>query len=314
MEFLKKVLVVFLMVIVVVSPCSSVVHAVGPTYEDMDDTYYTHGDVTVYAGPDYESQVLTVISDNVPVHVIGKYSNGWYRINIGAIGYVKIDSVTTSWDRASNITNKQQTAAAQNAAKAGYTFHNLVLNDEKRIKKDVFNSYIGSKNMTFAVVDDMVGVSFKYLFKDPVKSDIRLNFNRTVTNNGDGSQTIELLSAGDTQLYGQLAIFQISTGYDKEADIYIWDMDEDEYVFQGTVYSEKSEYAYFVTTQISNMKIISVETERSLTDTQRKKMNNIAMGVKYLGYDEKDYYNMIGSRLRKDTEYVDFNYNGNKKS
>ena len=45
----------------------------------------------------------------------------------------------------------------------GYTFHYMVLNDKKTIKKDIFNSYIGQKAILFAKIDDELAVSFKML-------------------------------------------------------------------------------------------------------------------------------------------------------
>ena len=52
----------------------------------------------MYAEPTYTSTVLTTIAANVPVRVVGSYSNGWYRINIGVIAYCKMDSLTTAGD------------------------------------------------------------------------------------------------------------------------------------------------------------------------------------------------------------------------
>lgn len=280
----------------------------GPDFEKMEDTYYTNGVVTVYMGPDYESQILTYIQDNMPVRVIGKYSNGWYRINIGVIGYVKMDSLTTAWDRSNTVnSSKQAGAALATANEIGYSFHNMVLNDQKVIKKDIFNSYIEDKTILFAAFDDQVAVSFKMVYPDKVKDNVDLNFTKFVSDNvaGDG-QTIELLAPLNLKLYGQVAIFQIRIGYDQSAEIYIWDMENEEYVYQSTVYSEFSEYAYFTTTQIANMKIIHEETERSLSDKLRAKMTNIRRGIKYWDYDDKEYRSMIGSKLRKDTEYVDY--------
>lgn len=279
----------------------------GPDFEKMEDTYYTNGTVTVYMGPDYESPVLTYIQDNMPIRVIGKYSNGWYRINIGVVGYVKMDSLTTAWDRSNTVnSSKQAGAALATANEIGYSFHNMVLNDQKVIKKDIFNSYIEDKTILFAAFDDQVAVSFKMVYPDRVKNNVDLNFTKIVTDNAGDGQTIELFAPIDLKLYGQVAIFQIRVGYDQCADIYIWDMDDQEYVYQSTVYSEFSEYAYFTTTQISNMKIIHCETERSLSEKLREKMANIRRGIKYKKYDEKDYRDMIGSKLRKDTEYVDY--------
>ena len=71
------------------------VYAKGPTYTPMQDVYYTKEACVVYAEPTYTSTVLATIGANIPVQVVGAYSNGWYRINIGVICYVKMDSVTT---------------------------------------------------------------------------------------------------------------------------------------------------------------------------------------------------------------------------
>ena len=68
------------------------VYAKGPTYTPMQDVYYTKEACVVYAEPTYTSTVLATIGANIPVQVVGAYSNGWYRINIGVICYVKMDS------------------------------------------------------------------------------------------------------------------------------------------------------------------------------------------------------------------------------
>lgn len=304
-----KFLVILLLGILLINsqPMIGIASGKGPDFVEMNDTYYTKGTVTVYSGPDYKSAVLTYIQDNMPVRVIGKYSNGWYRINIGVIGYVKMDSLTTAWDRAATVNSSTQAGAAlATANELGYSFHNMVLNEQKVIKKDIFNSYIEDKTILFAAFDDQVAVSFKMVYPDRVKHDVDMNFTKLVTDNPGDGQTIELLAPANVKLYGQVAIFQIRVGYDQSADIYIWDMDNDEYVYQSTVYSEFSEYAYFTTTQISNMMIVHTETERSLSDKLREKMANIRKGIKYKKYDEKDYRDMIDSKLRKDTEYVDY--------
>ena len=71
-------------------------HAKGPTYTAVQDVYYTKENCVVYAEPTYTATVLTTLGANLPVQVIGEYSNGWYRINIGVICYVKMDSVTSA--------------------------------------------------------------------------------------------------------------------------------------------------------------------------------------------------------------------------
>ena len=163
------------------------VQAQGPTYTQLNDVYYAVEGCTVYAEPTYTSTVLTTIAANVPVRVVGSYSNGWYRINIGVIAYCKMDSLTTAGD-VGVITAKDTQAyyAKQTADQLGYTFHYMVLNDKKTIKKDIFNSYIGQKAILFAKIDDELAVSFKMLYADPVKQDINLNYTRAVTVNGDG--------------------------------------------------------------------------------------------------------------------------------
>ena len=137
------------------------VYAKGTTYTQMEDVYYTKEGCVVYAEPTYEATVLTTIGANVPIRVIGLYSNGWYRINIGVIAYCKMDSLTS----AGNIgivspTDKQAFYAKQTADELGYAFEYMVLNKEKKIKKDIFNSYVGQKVILFAKIDDMTAVSF----------------------------------------------------------------------------------------------------------------------------------------------------------
>ena len=71
--------------------------AKGPTYTAMQDVYYTKDNCVVYAEPSYTSTILTTLSANLPVKVIGAYSNGWYRIEIGVICYVKMESGAVAW-------------------------------------------------------------------------------------------------------------------------------------------------------------------------------------------------------------------------
>lgn len=285
------------------------VHAQGPDYTQLNDVYYTVEGCTVYAEPTYTSTVLTVIGANVPIRVVGFYSNGWYRINIGVIAYCKMDSLTTAGDiGVVNEADKQAFYAKQTADELGYEFHYMKLNDKKTIKKDIFNSYIGKKVILFAKIDDQTAVSFKMLYADPVKKDISLNYKSTVTINGDGSRSVELTIEDSRALTGQIAIFQFKTGYDKAVDMYVWDMNNGEYNLMNTYYTEFSEFAYAPVTQISNIKYTEAEVMNSLNDDMRTKMNNIRKGIKYLTYDEKDYRNALTSRLRKDTEYVDYQY------
>lgn len=283
--------------------------AKGTTYVQMEDVYYTKEGCVIYAEPSYTSTVLTTIEANVPIRVIGCYSNGWYRINIGVIAYCKMDSLTT----AGNIgvispTDKQAFAAKQTADELGYAFEYMVLNKEKTIKKDIFNSYIGQKVILFAKIDDMTAVSFKMLYADPVKKDISLKYTKTATESTGGGRTIEYILEDSTELRGQIAIFQFMVGYDKAADMYIWDINNSEYNMMNTYYTEFSEFAYAPVTQVSDMKVVECEIPNSLNDNLRTKMNDIRKGIKYLSYDEKAYRNSITSKLRKDTEYMDYNY------
>lgn len=283
--------------------------AKGTTYSQMNDVYYTKEGCVVYAEPTYTSTVLTTIGANIPVRVIGAYTNGWYRINIGVIAYCKMDSLTT----AGNIgivseADKQAFYAKQTADELGYQFEYMKLNNEKKIKKDIFNSYIGKKVILFAVIDEVTAVSFKMLYADEVKNDISLKYTSKASDSVGGGRTIEYTLADKTELWGQVAIFQFKVGYDKTADMYIGDIDGSEYTKMNTYYTEFSEFAYAPVTQVGNMKVVECEIPNSLSAEVREKMGNIRKGIKYLSYDEKDYRSMITSKLRKDTEYMDYEY------
>lgn len=283
--------------------------AKGTTYTAMSDVYYTKAGCIVYAEPAYTSIVLVTLDANLPVQVIGAYSNGWYRINIGAIGYVKWDSVTTAGAIGLPRKADAQILDAQRiAAELGYEFVYLTLNDEKKIKKDIYNSYLGKKAMLYAKLDDEIGVSFKMLYEDQIKSDINLKFTKTAADNVLGNRTVDITFEEDMELLGQIAIFQFKEGYDKAVTINTTDLDTYDYVEMNTYFTEFSEFAYAPVTQIANMKIIEEEIPNSLTDKQRERMTNIQRGIKYQVYDNEDYISSIHSRLRKDTEYVDYEY------
>ena len=123
-------------------PAHSVSADKGPEFTAMEDVYYTKAGCVVYAEPTYTSIVLTTLDANLPVRVIGEYSNGWYRINIGVICYVKRDSLTTAGAIGLPVNADNQIADAQKtAAELGYEFVYLKLNKQKCIEKDIYNSY-----------------------------------------------------------------------------------------------------------------------------------------------------------------------------
>ena len=305
----KKLLLVVSIICIVLSALqvNTLVQAKGTTYTQVEDVYYTKEGCVVYAEPTYTSAVLTTIGANVPVRVIGVYSNGWYRINIGVIAYCKMDSLTTAGNiGVVSTTDKQAYYAKQTADELGYSFEYMVLNSEKKIKKDIFNSYVGKKVILFAKIDEMTAVSFKMLYTEKVKNDISLNYIRTESESVGGGRTIEYTLQDSTELKGQIAIFQFMVGYDKSADMYIGDMNNGGYNLMNTYYTEYSEFAYAPVTQVSNMKVVECEIPNSLTQEVRAKMSNLRKGIKYLSYDEKDYRSSVTSKLRKDTEYMDY--------
>lgn len=284
-------------------------YAQGPTYTAMQDVYYTKDNCVVYAEPTYTSTVLTTIGANIPVQVIGAYSNGWYRINIGVICYVKMDSVTSAGAIGlPTNTDNQIVDAQKTAAELGYEFVYLKLNKQKVINKDVFNSYIGKKVILYAKIDDELGVSFKMLYNDKVGKDINLNYTKTASVNQMGERSVEFVLSDPTELKGQIAIFQFREGYDKSVTILPVDLDTDDYVEMNTYYTEFSEFAYAPVTQVASMKIVEVEIMNSLSDNQRTIMADHRKGIKYQSDDTSEYRSSIHSRLRKDTEYVDYNY------
>ena len=307
----KYVFVLLLGLAVVTAPLSAELNvlAKGPTYTAKEDVYYTKANCIVYAEPTYTSIIITTLDANLPVRVIGEYSNGWYRINIGVIGYVKWDSVTTAGAIGlPNKTDSQTLDAQRIATEIGYEFVYLTLNDEKTIKKDIYNSYIGKKVILYAKLDDEIGVSFKMLYEDKVKSDVNLNFTKVVTIGALGDRVVEVIFDEDKELLGQIAIFQFKEGYDKAITINTTDLNTYDYVEMNTYYTEFSEFAYAPVTQIANMKIIDAEIPNSLTEKQRERMTNLQRGIKYQTYDNQDYRSSIHSRLRKDTEYIDYEY------
>ncbi|MBO5030775.1 MAG: SH3 domain-containing protein [Lachnospiraceae bacterium] len=287
----------------------TVSYAQGPTYTAMQDVYYTKDNCIVYAEPTYTSTVLTTIGANIPVQVIGAYSNGWYRINIGVICYVKMDSVTSAGAIGlPTNTDSQILDAQKTAAELGYEFVYLKLNKQKAIQKDIFNSYIGEKVILYAKIDDELGVSFKMLYNDKVNKDISLNYTKTASVNQLGERSVEFVLEDPTELKGQIAIFQFKEGYDKSVTILPVDLDTNDYVEMNTYYTEFSEFAYAPVTQVASMQIVEVEITNSLSDNQRAIMADHRQGIKYQSDDTSEYRSSIHSRLRRDTEYVDYNY------
>lgn len=284
-------------------------YAKGPTYTVIQDVYYTKENCVVYAEPTYTATVLTTLGANLPVQVIGEYSNGWYRINIGVICYVKMDSVTSAGAIGISDPGDKQIADAQKtAAELGYEFVYLKLNKEKVIKKDIYNSYLGRKVILYAKIDDEIGVSFKMLYEDKIKKDINLKITKTATVNNFGERIVEFKFDDFVELKGQIAIFQFKEGYDKAVTIFPADVETGDYVEMNTYYTEFSEFAYAPVTQVADMKIVETEIPNSLTDNQRNIMADHRKGIKYMSDDTKEYRSIVHGKLRKDTEYVDYNY------
>lgn len=281
----------------------------GTTYVELQDVYYTKPNCVVYAEPTYTSQVLVTIDGNIPVRVIGYYTNGWYRINIGVIGYCKMDSLTSSGDLGiATSQDFQATEAKKIADSLGYEFHYLKLNNEKVIKKDIFNSYINKKAILFVRIDEDLAVLFKMVYPDKVSRDINLNFQKTIYENADGSRTLDFVPGRTTELLGQLAIFQVQVGFDKAADIWVKDLDGGGMNMMNTFYTEYDRFAYAPMTQVSHFKVVEAEVMYSLNADTRTKMSDLKKGIKYLDYDDADYRSSIGSKLRKETEYIDYGY------
>ena len=307
----KKAAAVLLAVVVLLTAVNMdmISYAKGPTYTAVQDVYYTKENCVVYAEPTYTSTVLTTLGANLPVQVIGEYSNGWYRINIGVICYVKMDSVTSAGAIGiSDPEDKQIADAQKTAAELGYEFVYLKLNKEKVIKKDIYNSYLGRKVILYTKIDDEIGVSFKMLYEDKIKKDINLKMTKTATVNNFGERIVEFKFDDLVELKGQIAIFQFKEGYDKAVTIFPADVETGDYVEMNTYYTEFSEFAYAPVTQVADMKIVETEIPNSLTDNQRNIMSDHRKGIKYMSDDTKEYRNIVHGKLRKDTEYVDYNY------
>jgi hypothetical protein len=285
-----------------------VANAKGAEYYQLVDVYYTKGNCMVYAEPTYNSTVLTTIGANIPVQVLGYYSNGWYRINIGVICYVKMDSLTTTGVLSTNVNDTMTADALKTASEIGYTFVPLTLNKEKVIKKDVYNSYIGQKALLYVKINDELGVMFKMLYNDKVTSDIDLNYTITDTIGPTNERIVYYTLENPTVLKGQIAIFQFKLGYDKAITIFPEDLDGGGYVEMNTYYTETSELAYAPMTQVSSIMVTDEEVPFSLTDNMKKINSDHRKGIKYLSDDQKDYRDSITSKVRKDTEYVDYIY------
>jgi hypothetical protein len=176
------------------------------------------------------------------------------------------------------------------------------------IKKDVYNSYVGEKVILYAKINDELGVMFKMLYTDKVKNDIDLNYTVTTATGATGERVVYFTLANSTELLGQIAIFQFKEGYDKAVTIFPIELEGGDYVEMNTYYTEFSELAYAPMTQVASMMISEEEVMFSLTDKQRSINADHRKGIKYLSDDTKDYRDSITSKVRKDTEYVDYIY------
>jgi hypothetical protein len=219
-----------------------------------------------------------------------------------------MDSLTTTGVLGTNVNDTMTADALKTANEIGYTFVPLTLNKEKVIKKDVFNSYIGKKALLYVKINDELGVMFKMLYNDKVTSDIDLNYTISDTIGPTNERIVYYTLENPTVLKGQIAIFQFKLGYDKAITIFPEDLDGGGYVEMNTYYTETSELAYAPMTQVSSIMVTDEEVPFSLTDNMKKINSDHRKGIKYLSDDQKDYRDSITSKVRKDTEYVDYIY------
>ncbi len=112
------------------------------------------------------------------------------------------------------------------------------------------------------------------------------------------------------ELKGQLAIFQFKTGYDKIVEIFPYDVEyTDSYEHMNNYWTEFSEFAYAPVTQVASIAIVETETASSLLADERDIMSDFRKGIKYQSDDDSAYRNnIVHGKLRKDTEYVDYEY------
>jgi hypothetical protein len=146
------------------------------------------------------------------------------------------------------------------------------------------------------------------LYNDKVKNDIDLNYTTTWAIGSTGERVVYFRLENPTTLLGQIAIFQFKEGYDKAVTIFPEDLDGGGFVEMNTYYTEFSELAYAPMTQVASMMISEDEVQFSLTENQRTISSDHRKGIKYLSDDSKDYRDSITSKVRKDTEYVDYVY------
>jgi hypothetical protein len=219
-----------------------------------------------------------------------------------------MDSLTTTGVLGTNVNDTMTADALKTANEIGYTFVPLTLNKEKVIKKDVFNSYIGKKALLYVKINDELGVMFKMLYNDKVTKDIDLNYTITSTVDSTNTRLVYYTLDNPTTLKGQIAIFQFKLGYDKAITIFPEDLDGGGYVEMNTYYTETSELAYGPMTQVASIMVTDEEVPFSLTDNMKKINSDHRKGIKYLSDDTKDYRDSITSKVRKDTEYVDYVY------
>ena len=285
---------------------NSVSNAKGTTFIELKDVYYTKDNCVVYAEPTYTSQVIVVGTGNLPVQVVGYYTNGWYKINIGVIAYCKMDSLTCTGELTTiSDTDVMAKDAKKVADELNYSFHYLVMNKQKIIEKEIFNKYVSEKAIVYVKLNDYTGILFKMIYDDPVSQDLDLNYDIQEVVDSAG-RTIFYKAPNEMGLTGQIANFQFRVGYDKIVDNNIKDMEDDTYNLMNTYYTEYSELSYAPVTQLSDFYIYEYETTRSLNDTIREKMADLRKGIKYMAYDQTDYRKSIHSKLRKDTEYIDY--------
>ena len=77
-------------------------YAVEFTVTESKAVLYSNDKTKVYKQPDVNSDVVTVIAQDIPVNVTGITSNGWFRISLNGTYYVPGDGLISKNASSSN--------------------------------------------------------------------------------------------------------------------------------------------------------------------------------------------------------------------
>lgn len=136
--------------------------AAAPAYtvKDCKAVMYTNAKAVVYAAPDFQSLIVTVIGPNLPVDVTGITSNGWFQIDLKGTYYIPGYGLEDKADE--NAKKSYQADEIAKLTKGTFSFFTnsqlraFTVEDVQEMDANTYIKYLDSYLMGNATIDNCI--------------------------------------------------------------------------------------------------------------------------------------------------------------